>query len=372
MAFYRLGEDGSHQLLYAHSSRLRGSRGPVQGIADSPAPWTLTQQIEFFDTHWSVVCSAVPERFQTESWPAWMVFFGGLAFTGLLTAYLMTLVGRAEEVRRLVADRTRQLVNAIGALKQQIADRRRAEHELQLLNETLEHRVAERTRESRRRAEELEQFAYVASHDLKAPLRGIANLATWLEEDLEAKLDASSREQLTLLRDRVQRMQNLIEGLLEYSRVGRVRGTQELVDTRQLVLEIVDSLAPPQGFQVEASADLPTLRTDRLLLGQVFSNLIGNALKHHGGHTGLIRVEAQDRGPEIEFMVADDGQGIDPRYHDKIFLMFQTLETKDRQGDTGIGLALVQKIVLEYGGWITLDSEPAKGACFRFGWPKRE
>jgi len=372
MAFYGPSKDGSHQLLYAHSSRIRGSKPPPQVHEGSQAPWTLTQQIEFFATRWSVVCSSVPKRFQTQSWPAWLVFFGGLAFTGLLTAYLMTLVGRAEEVRRLVADRTRQLVNAISALKQQIADRRRAEHELQLLNETLEQRVAERTRESRRRAEELEQFAYVASHDLKAPLRGIANLAAWLEEDLEEKLDANTREQLILLRDRVLRMQNLIEGLLEYSRVGRVKTTEEPVDTRELVMEIVDSLAPPEGFRVEVSPDLPILRTDRLLLGQVFANLIGNALKHHGGDTGLIRVGAEDRGSEIAFMVADNGQGIDPRYHDKVFLMFQTLQTKDRAGDTGIGLALVQKIVLERGGWITLDSEPGKGACFRFGWPKRE
>jgi signal transduction histidine kinase len=371
MAFYKQKEDGSHVLLYAHTSRVRDLEAPDPADSEFRAPWTLTQQIEFFDTRWSVVSSSVPQRFQTQSWPAWLVLFGGLAFTGLLTAYLMTLVGRSEEVRRLVADRTRQLVNAISALKQQIADRRRAEHELQLLNETLEQRVAARTRESRRRADELEQFAYVASHDLKAPLRGIANLASWLEEDLAGKLDPNTREQLVLLRDRVQRMQNLIEGLLEYSRVGRVKGTEELVDTRALVLEIADSLAPPEGFRIDVSPDLPTLQTERLLLGQVFANLISNALKHHGGQTGVIRVVAQQRGPDCEFTVADDGQGIDPRYHDKIFLMFQTLQAKDREGDTGIGLALVQKIVLEQGGSITLESEPGNGACFRFSWPNR-
>ena len=371
MAFYKQKADGSHVLLYAHTSRVRTHGTPEPADPEYHSPWKLTQQIEFFDTRWSVVSSSVPQRFQTQWWPAWLVFFGGLAFTGLLTVYLMTLVGRSEEVRRLVADRTRQLVNAISALKQQIADRRKAEHELQLLNETLEQRVAARTRESRRRADELEQFAYVASHDLKAPLRGIANLAAWLEEDLEGKLDPNTREQLVLLRDRVQRMQNLIEGLLEYSRVGRVKGAEELVDTRALVLEIVDSVAPPEGFRIDVSPDLPKLQTERLLLGQVFSNLISNALKHHGGETGVIRIEAQRRGPEYEFIVADDGQGIDPRYHDKIFLMFQTLQAKDREGDTGIGLALVQKIVLEQGGSITLESEPGKGACFRFSWPNR-
>jgi len=112
-------------------------------------------------------------------------------------------------------------------------------------------------------------------------------------------------------------------------------------------------------------------KTDRLQLGQVFSNLIGNSLKYHGGETGNIWVRVKNKGRFFEFEVADDGQGIAPEYHDKIFMMFQTLETRDYGSNTGIGLALVQKIVQEHGGEITLNSDTGNGASFRFTWPRK-
>lgn len=275
-----------------------------------------------------------------------------------------------DELEMRVRERTIQLMNTNSELSREIADRRRAERELQELNETLEERVAQRSAEAKRRAEELEQFAYVTSHDLKAPLRGIANLADWLKEDLAGKLSEDTVEQFVLLQDRVGRMQALIEGLLEYSRVGKNYGSTELVDTRALLEETLDMLSIPADVIVDIAPGMPTLYTDRLRLGQVFSNLIGNACKHHSGGQPHVWVTVRDMGELCEFSVADDGPGIAPQYHEKVFMMFQTLTPKDIGSDSGIGLALVKKIVEEQGGSVTLDSEEGKGSTFRFIWPK--
>ena len=245
-----------------------------------------------------------------------------------------------------------------------------AETELQRLNETLEQRVAIRTAEAERHVEELEQFAYVTSHDLKAPLRGIANLATWLEEDLQEKLTDATREQLKLLRDRVLRMNALIEGLLEFSRIGKAAQSLASLDIGELLAEIIDSLSPPDDVTIDVAANMPTLFTDRLHLSQVFSNLLSNSIKHCKTEQGHIAITVQERGEYYEFTVTDDGPGIAPQYHDKVFMIFQTLTVNDYGSNTGIGLALVKKIVQEHGGSITLDSKEGCGATFRFSWPK--
>jgi signal transduction histidine kinase len=322
------------------------------------------------EQRWEVVCTPISGRFEPDPWSGWIVLAGGIPFTVLLTVYVATLVGRTKKVNRLVEQRTEQLQGAVQALNREIAERRRAEAKLKTLNDDLEYWVAIRTSEAERRAQDLEQFAYVASHDLKAPLRAIGNLADWIGEDLEGKLSAESQEQLMLLKDRVRRMNALIEGLLEYSRVGRTEGALSLVDTRELLEEIIDSLSPSEGFVIEIDSELPVFRTDRLLLGQVFSNLISNSLKHHGGDHGHIRIGVHEKQGFFEFGVSDDGVGIAPEYHDKIFKIFQTLEAKDYGGNTGIGLALVKKIVREQGGVIILESEPGHGTRFLFTWPK--
>jgi len=317
------------------------------------------------------LCKSIPGHFQPDPWSGWAVLAGGLPFTALLTIYLSTLAGRTVKVERLVTRRTMQLADLNEELINEINERLNAEKELQQLNETLEERVALRTAEAERHVKELEQFAYVTSHDLKAPLRGIANLATWLEEDLKEKLTGATREQLALLRDRVQRMNALIEGLLEYSRIGKTAQSMVSVDTGVLLAEVIDSLSPPEGFTVDVAANMPTLHTDRLHLSQVFSNLIGNSIKYSQGEQGHAGVTAHERGEYYEFTVTDDGPGIAPEYHDKVFMMFQTLAVNDYGSNTGIGLALVKKIVEEHGGSITLESEEGNGATFRFSWPKR-
>jgi PAS domain S-box-containing protein len=275
-----------------------------------------------------------------------------------------------DELEVRVQKRTAELVTINRELSREVAERGRAEGKLKELNETLEQRVAQRTAEAKRRAEELEQFAYVTSHDLKAPLRGIANLADWLQEDLSGKLSKDTAEQFMLLKDRVGRMQALIEGLLEYSRVGRTHGVSELVDTRKLLEETLDTLALPAEVVVNIAPGMPTLRTDRLRLGQVFANLVGNAVKHHDGSQPHVWVKVQEKNRFFEFSVADDGPGIAPQYHERVFMMFQTLMPRDVGNDSGIGLALVKKIVEDQGGTVTLESQEGEGSTFRFTWPK--
>jgi len=354
------------KLLYSHRSRLSPGQVPAGTRTGHIKP--VTDSIEVANRKWQVLARPMPGFFEPEGRSGSIVLVGGLAFTILSMFYLFTLIGQKEQIKRLVAQRTLELEGSNAALNTEVAERRRAERALQMLNVTLEQRVARRTAEAERRAQELEQFAYVASHDLKAPLRGVSNLAAWLAEDLEPKLTTEAREQIYLLRDRVARMHALIEGLLDYSRIGRTPGSIERVDTGVLVANTIDSLAPPEGFRVEVSPNMPQLHTDRLHIGQVFANLISNGIKHHDRARGTIRVSGRDLGDHCEFEVVDDGPGIAPEYHHKVFMMFQTLNVKDYGGDTGIGLALVKKLVEEHGGSILLESGSGRGSRFRFTW----
>ncbi|MGG6298191.1 sensor histidine kinase [Leptolyngbya sp. AN02str] len=221
------------------------------------------------------------------------------------------------------------------------------------------------------RNRELEQFAYVASHDLKAPLRAIANLSEWIEEDLSDRLPQENKNQMVLLRGRVHRMEALINGLLEYSRIGRTNTKAELVSVAALLADIVDSLAPPPTFTIRVGPDMPTFMTKRLPLRQVFANLIGNAVKHHHSDRGEVVISVEDQGEFYQFSVADNGPGIDPEYHHKIFTIFQTLHPRDARENTGIGLSIVKKIVETEGGSIQIQSAEGKGAKFTFTWRKK-
>lgn len=220
--------------------------------------------------------------------------------------------------------------------------------------------------------QELDQFAYVTSHDLKAPLRGIANLSQWIEEDLGETLAGDNKSQMELLRGRVHRMEALIDGILQYSRVGRVRARPELVDTGTLVAEVVELLAAPAEVSVEVMPGMPVVNVERVPLQQVFLNLVGNAIKHTGRSNPAIEVRAVDDGEMIQFSVSDNGQGIAPQYHERIFGIFQTLEARDKVEGTGIGLSVVKKMVELKGGRVWVESDLGQGATFYFTWPKTE
>jgi PAS domain S-box-containing protein len=228
--------------------------------------------------------------------------------------------------------------------------------------------------DERRRLEiinrELDQFAYVASHDLKAPLRGVSNLAQWIEEDLRESLHDGTREMLALLRSRMHRMEALIEGLLQFSRAGRVRQKPEPVDVGALVSDIIELLGPAETAEVLASPDLPTFTTEKLALQQVLLNLVSNALKYAERPDARIVIGVEDHGDEYAFSVSDNGPGIAPEFQDRIWGIFQTLQPRDRVEGTGIGLALVKKIVETRGGVAWVTSEEGQGATFGFTWPK--
>lgn len=228
-------------------------------------------------------------------------------------------------------------------------------------------RIAQKLEISNR---DLDQFAYAASHDLRAPLRGIANLATWIEEDLGERATADTRQHLELLRSRVRRMEGLIEGILQYSRAGRVRDKVEEVEVAPLVREAVELIAPPEGVQVKIAETMPRLRSERAPLQQVFMNLIGNAIKYNKSAHPEVRIEARDDGAHLHFSVADNGPGIAEEYHERIFGIFQTLEARDKVEGTGIGLSLVKRLVESRGGRVWVDSREGSGSTFHFTWPR--
>ena len=236
-------------------------------------------------------------------------------------------------------------------------------------------RTAERERERligalARSNQELDQFAYVASHDLKAPLRGIANLSQWIEEDLGDDVPPDVSEKMALVRGRVQRLEALIDGILQYSRAGRVRSVIEQVDVEVLVKDVVELLAPPPEIRVTVEPGMPTIRTERTPLQQIFMNLINNAIKYNRHPGAVITVSSRDAGNMYAFSVTDNGPGIEPEYHNRIFGIFQTLESRDRVEGTGIGLSVVKKTVELHGGSITVRSALGEGATFTFEWPK--
>lgn len=221
-----------------------------------------------------------------------------------------------------------------------------------------------------RKNTELDQFAHIVSHDMKAPLRGIDNVVTWIEEDHWNELSPKVQEYLQLIKSRIVRGENLIHGILSYSRVGQYELENEEVDLNQMIQEILDNLPRRQGLELRIQSNLPVLFTQRIPLMQIFSNLLGNAIKYHDKEKGMIKVYHKEKGINYHFFIEDDGPGISRVYHDKIFTIFQTLNGSDSFQSTGVGLAIVKKILLDRNQKIELHSEPGKGSIFEFSWPK--
>lgn len=263
------------------------------------------------------------------------------------------------------------LLEAASVQLHDLLDRVRAEESLRELNATLEQRVAARTAELERSNRDLDQFVYSASHDLKSPLRGIELLARWIQQDAGDALPLTSQEHLARLRRRAQRMDRLLGDLLVYAHIGRSAGRLEEVDTGDLVRSIGAELDLPEGFVVAVEGDLPTIYTARAPIAMVFRCLIENAAKHHHDPgSGRVRIGAQDLGDFVQFTVADDGPGIEPQYHARIFEVFQTLRPRDELEGSGMGLAIARRAVEYHGGTIHVASSAAHGATFLFTWPR--
>jgi signal transduction histidine kinase len=295
---------------------------------------------------------------------------------------------------------TAKLSDSYRNLTIEIGERQRAEEALQKLNEELEIRVAERTGALRASVEdlhreidshkqtaerlqatlanlersnkELEQFAYVASHDLQEPLRMVSSYTQLLAQRYEGQLDDKAKKFIGYAVDGAVRMQRLINDLLAYSRVSTQGETLEMVDSHAVLGEALRNLAAAikENLALVINDDLPTVRADATQLSQLFQNLIGNAIKFRSADLPRIHVSACDLGRDWRFSVEDNGIGIDTQYAEKVFVIFQRLHTRLEYPGTGIGLAVCKRIVERHGGRIWFESEPGKGSTFYFTLPK--
>ena len=256
------------------------------------------------------------------------------------------------------------------ALQHEIRERQQAEETVRQINARLEQRVRERTAELEAANNDLRHVISVASHDLKTPLRGIGQLAQWLQEDYHDALDEHAQEMLGWLIQRVKRMNSLINGTVKY--IGIVRRPEKIkwVNLNELVQQILANLNPPQTIQCRVVNPLPLVMGQREHLSDVFDNLLENAISFMGRGHGEITIASSDGGDCWTFEVADNGTGIAPEYHDKIFHLFQTLHTHEEYQQIGLGLAVAKKIITLYGGKIWLESEPTRGSRFFFTLPK--
>jgi two-component system sensor kinase FixL len=219
---------------------------------------------------------------------------------------------------------------------------------------------------------ELKDFAYIVSHDLKAPLRGIKTIANWITTDYADKLDEDGKKQVNLLSDRVERMHNLIDGVLQYSRVGREREKQVEVNLNKLVPEIINMIAPAENIEITINDGLPIIKCEETRIMQVFQNLLSNAIKYMDKPKGLISIGCVQKNGFWKFSISDNGPGIEERHFEKIFQVFQTLKPRDQVEGTGVGLSVVKKIVEMYSGKIWVESKLGEGSTFFFTFPKHE
>lgn len=249
--------------------------------------------------------------------------------------------------------------------------RKQLEERLKQSNEELERKVSERTAELTKRNEELEQFAYVASHDLQEPLRKIASCCQLLEEDYADKLDDDGREWIAFAVDGAKRMRQLVSDLLEFSRIETVGKVVEPVSADWACRSAIENLseAIQESDAQIVLGNLPAVMVNSNQLVQVFQNLIGNSLKYCSGARPMVEINSTQTGSQWQFSVKDNGIGIAPEFHERIFQIFQRLHRKEDYPGTGIGLAMCRKIVNRYGGRLWVESQPEQGSTFYFTLP---
>ncbi len=253
-----------------------------------------------------------------------------------------------------------------------ISERKQAEREIRRLNADLEQRVQQRTAALEAVNNELKDFAYIVSHDLKAPLRGIAQLTHWLVQDYNEHFDAEGKEMTELLIGRVKRMDSLIDGILQYSRVSRIQSPTSMINLYELVTSVIDTLALPEHIRITIDTPFPTILGDTTRLSQLFQNLLSNAMKFMDKPQGIIRLACTDDDSFWTFSVADNGLGIEARDYDRIFQIFHSLHPEHEYQSTGVGLAVVKKIVEFYGGNIWVESVVGQGSTFYFTLPQTD
>jgi light-regulated signal transduction histidine kinase (bacteriophytochrome) len=254
------------------------------------------------------------------------------------------------------------------AISTDITERKLSEQAIHALNAALEMKAAQ-LQESNK---ELESFSYSVSHDLRAPLRAIDGFALMIEEDYVDRLDAEGRRYLSVIRENAKRMGGLIDDLLEFSRVGRLPVLAREIDVDQLVRELAAELTDGDSARAQVQiGSLPPARGDPGLLRQVWTNLLSNALKY-SGKAARPRIEVSGRQTALEssYSVRDNGVGFDMTYADKLFGVFQRLHRADEFDGTGVGLAIVQRVVARHGGRVWAEGKVNEGATFSFALPR--
>ncbi|MCJ7507831.1 MAG: PAS domain S-box protein, partial [candidate division Zixibacteria bacterium] len=235
-----------------------------------------------------------------------------------------------------------------------------------------EERQAELIKEVESSNRELNDLVYIMSHDLKTPLRGINTLADWLSTDYADKFDQEGKQRVNLLLRRVDRMYRLIDGILKYSEVGRLGEEIAPVNLDELVPNIISMIAIPGNITITVENELPVIECEKTQITKIFQNLLSNAVKYIDKPQGQIRIECVEEDGFWKFSVADNGTGIDEKYFEKIFQIFQTLSPWDEVGSTGVGLTIVKKIVEMHGGRIWVESKVGQGSTFFFTLPMHE
>ncbi|HEY2348485.1 MAG TPA: ATP-binding protein, partial [Puia sp.] len=291
-----------------------------------------------------------------------LTFFGLTIIIGVLTTiYIIALISkRIKSLAKLAEDISQgNFTHVSDEKKDELTN---LSSSLNIMSDSLRKNI----NELKNRNAELDKFAYVVSHDLKAPLRGINNVTKWIEEDMETELSPKLSEYLGIIGQRTKRMEDLINGLLDYARVTK-KTDSEMTDVTELVRQITNDIVP-RNFLVQIEP-LPVIFTERLKLRQVFSNLISNAVKFSVPEKGSVLITCRELTSHYEFSVKDTGIGIEEEYHTRIFEMFQTLREKDDKENTGIGLAIIKKILDELNCSIRVNSNVGNGAEFIFTWP---
>ncbi|MBL0340977.1 MAG: PAS domain-containing protein [Bacteroidetes bacterium] len=233
-----------------------------------------------------------------------------------------------------------------------------------------ENKIKDYLKDLEKTNKELDEFAYVVSHDLKAPLHAISNLTSWIEDDMKGQFSDETSSNFNIIKSRVSRMEDLINGLLEFARANHKKGEKSSVNLNDFINEVIEFCAVPPNCSIAIVNELPVLYGDKIKFQQIFANLIGNAIKYNDKPEIHIIISAEEKENEWLLSVKDNGPGIDSRFHEKVFVIFQTLNPRDTVESTGVGLAIVKKIIEEEGGEIWVESQPGMGADFRFTWLK--
>lgn len=310
-----------------------------------------SQTFPIFDQQLTIKVQPSPELIEDNlsSLPKFILVMG--IMMSLLVAYSLTARIKEQEANLQSEKRQKEIINI---QQQSIIEHEKLEKSLLQSNE------------------ELDKFAYIASHDLKSPLRGIAQVVSWVEEDLQDTISDEINGHLTLIKNRINRLESLLNDLLDYSRVGRLHGDFIELDPKQFILEIFQLSNPPKEFQCAISTKIQTINTLHVPLALIIRNLVSNAIKHHNRKDGILNITISDQPKFIEFIIKDDGPGIAPQYHEKIFEVFQTLNSRDKVEGSGIGLSIIKKLVKNYNASLNLKSDGISGSTFILHWPKAQ